>query len=539
MSLQLGIDLGSSHLRMCVTDNYKDQNAHVYSAPVNYRYDAKANWNYTQNSKDILEAVDICAKKLEIDLYDVVSCGIGATCSFVVCRREKNGNGKPNIRPYNDGIEDVIFWMDNTAIQQSKKINQACETYILNAMGGSFIPEMGIPKLLKFSEIVGEDTDNEYELIDLHRFLAYKLAQKYNWNTKYIINKSNDNGIGHDGELAGWRPEFYEKFLDLPPNIHIGPTNLINTNSNVFVKSYIDCYTSWFSVFKLLTPNSLFMVAGTSTCYLYMKENDVITTTNINRSIKGIWGPFTNLIDENKIVYEAGTSCSGKIIEHLFYWHPAASKELQNGSSTTQLINTLENIINHWETKNKKSYHENVRYKFYYGELNGNRTPYGDPKMTGEYIGETTDFSMDDLVDRYLCVLESLAFQTKVIIDQFEKLGRVNQLIVTGSQAKNKRLLKLISLLNNYMKIIIPKDDEELAGVKGACIIGNQHLRQDYQLSSEINAKEDSEDCKFESLQDLQAGDDSLFKLISTKYKIYIDMAGRQQKYRHMIDSIN
>ena len=185
------------------------------------------------------------------------------------------------------------------------------------------------------------------------------------------VNKPNTNGIAHDGELYGWNKTFYDQ-LNIP-NVTIGyNAEQVSTRNELFPgDSCIDCYASWFTTFdKKLANETLFAVAGTSTCFLHASSEH-------SGSIPGVWGPFTNILnnrnhngEEDKFsVFQAGISTSGKLIEHLFDTHPAAKKYGH------EIITAIEAEILKIEKVTGKSIHLSAKHVFMYGDLNGNRTP--------------------------------------------------------------------------------------------------------------------------------------------------------------------
>ncbi|CCK70735.1 Mpa43p KNAG_0F00660 [Huiozyma naganishii CBS 8797] len=523
----IGIDLGSSSVRVGIYSLHDDSLLGVFSKPVPYYYESNRTslWEYTQDSAEILTAIKECFDMADLQKYDVKSCGVAATCSLVLCER----SGDDTFQHCEGDSRNVVFWMDSMAKEETNSLNARCPQDILGHMGGGFIPEMGIPKLSRFLKSISDEPKGniQWEVFDLHKYVAYKLAQEYCWNTERLSNHPNSNGIGHDGELAGWSKSFYDKIVRLPPNVTIGcPKTIENEDSLVIVDSCIDCYSSWFSPLQSLNKNTLFLVAGTSTCYIYSPG-----TMKTETSVKGIWGPFTDILGANKVVYESGSSCSGKLIEHLFTSHPSA---ISLNLSTGQLISKLEEEINIWETQNATSIHFEACNNFLYGDLDGNRTPFGDPYMRGMFIGESPDTSFRDLLVKYVCILECLAFQTKLMVDNFEKLNSINELFICGSQAKNTRLLKLISLINDNALILVPKEKEDLMGVEGAYLLGKAGY-----LGTSVDLVPVSEPREYISVKYTNDSDKiqqtKLYKLLLTKYIIHLEMAEQQQRFRKMV----
>ncbi|CUS24358.1 LAQU0S15e02696g1_1 [Lachancea quebecensis] len=523
----LGIDLGSTAVRVGVYDLETDKLVDVVTRPVPYTN--QGGNRVTQGTEDIMSAVYGCIEDLNLSVECVLSCGVAATCSLAVFTKGESGLEPLDIYSVKqEPCQNVMFWMDSSATLECDVINETAGP-LKEFMGGSFIPEMGIPKLASII-MRFQSEEHELEVLDLHSYIAYQLALRYGWDNSRVINKPNENKIGHDGEVKGWDTSFYRDVLKLPENIKVGPIHALHTESPVRVASCIDCYSNWFSMCSSTPDNSLFMAAGTSTCYLY--------TNNKNKGcIPGVWGPFTNILDGSETkewsVYEAGQSTTGKLIEHLFETHPAARVYSTNRS---KLFSAIESTIEKLERESGESIHFKSKHMFTYGELQGNRTPYCDSSMSGMFIGETTDTSFYDLVLKYITILEFLAFQVKHIKECFK--AEIKDIRIAGSQAKNTRLLSLVSLVNDQIKIRIPAQRSDYMGVEGAYLLGKAAQKKtDIINLIDKRDKLQSHTVGLEPMK-LDAANLKLKKLLVTKYKIYLDMPKTQMRYRAMVDSV-
>lgn len=225
------------------------------------------------------------------------------------------------------------------------------------------------------------------------------------------------------------------------------------------------------------------------------------------------------------------------MIEHLF--KVTAARKIQR--SGEDIYEVLENSIQDIEKKNRKSIHILAKHMFFYGDYEGNRTPFADSQMRGSFIGESTDTSILNLTYKYVSMLEFLSFQTKLIIDTFQGQNsgaRIEELRVSGSQAKNGRLLSLISLVNDGIKIKRPNENIDLMGVMGAYMLGKSanEKKQIIDIIRERDANADSEE--FEPFGTYQLGNDCILlkRLLSVKYRIHLDMAKQQQQYHRLVD---
>ncbi|EHN00572.1 Mpa43p [Saccharomyces cerevisiae x Saccharomyces kudriavzevii VIN7] len=530
----IGIDVGSSSARVGIYNYDNDALLAMAQEPVPYYQDSsRTSWKFWQRSTEIIKALQKCLQKLKITEYNVKSCGVSATCSLAIFEKDKR-NG--SLIPY-PNEDNVIFWMDSSAIDECKQLNAECSQQLLDFLGGSFVPEMGIPKLKYFLNEYSHNQDKQFHIFDLHQYIAYELSHLYQWKNEVLLKRENNKMVGVDGEASGWSPSFYENIMHLPSNVIIGSNGATckKIASSAIVRSCIDSYASWFAVSSPHLETSLFMIAGTSTCYMY-------GTPITDIKIPGVWGPFDSVLDSNShfSVYAAGQSCTGKLIEHLFVTHPCAKEILKRGADIYQV---LERTIHDIEKQNGQSVHVLTKDIFFYGDYEGNRTPFADPRMKGSFIGETTDTSILNLIHKYICILEFLSFQTRLIIDTFKRqnIGMcIQELRISGSQAKNKRLLSLISLVNNGITINKPKDNIDLMGVRGAYLLAKS-ANEGKQIIDVIRERDTSDDNeKFEPLPEYQLLNDSslLRRLLWAKYRIHLDMAKQQQRYHKLIDEV-
>lgn len=530
----IGIDVGSSSARVGVYNYNNDALLGMAQEPVRYYHDSsKKSWKFWQKSTEIIKALQKCLQKLRITEYDVKSCGVSATCSLAIFERDRTSN---RLIPY-PNEENVIFWMDSSAVNECKWLNMECSQQLLDHLGGKFIPEMGIPKLKYFLDEYSHNQDKHFHIFDLHQYIAYELSRLYRWNIKGLLRGENLNGIGNDGEISGWSSSFYKNIIKIPFNVSIGPAGLVFEEkfSTIVVRSCIDSYASWFAVSSPHLETSLFMIAGTSSCYMY-------GTSVSNARIPGVWGPFNTILDNRDgfSVYAAGQSCTGKLIEHLFESHPCARKILKSGADIYQV---LEQTIHDIEKNNGVSIHILTKDMFFYGDYEGNRTPFADSRMKGSFIGESTDTSVLNLAYKYISTLEFLSFQAKLLIDTFQSQStdiRIQELRISGSQVRNERLLSLISLVNDGVTIIKPKDRVDMMGIKGAYVLAKS-AKEKKELADVIKERDITDDSEqFEPLAEYRLGNDSIpiKKLLCVKYHIHLDMAKQQKRYHKLVDQV-
>lgn len=538
VSYYAGCDVGSTEVRVGLLNEQGELQLHT-SEPISYHHSQIDSRFVTQSSTQIWAAFEKCWITLgsQVPRNSIKSIAFAATCSMVVMKQiDDELVPYPADYGFQDHDQNVVFWMDSRASEEAKKINNILrDDQVLKYYGGSFISEMGVPKVKYLIDHIPQQVLKDIVFFDLHDFLAFMFAQGgYCINTDFVASNSLSQRA-LDGGLKGWSASFLSKIgLDhlgkdgfkaigkVEPTaakhystIPLAGAAIAKSRSVSISQGVIDSYAGWIGSCGKDVQNSLTMVAGTSTCYL-------IGHKSIN-TIKGIWGPYEGIFPD-LYASEGGQSTTGKLLEHLFVTHPAYSKLLELGDD---VYKSLDDLIIKLEKESGESIHLVAKYCHFYGDLSGNRTPYGDSSMRGVFFGESVDTSINDLVLKYVTILEFLAFQTRQVVELME-VYEVQKIVICGSQGKNKRLVKLIADVVG-LPVEVSSVDPQLAGVKGAAYIGacgykGIPLLEVIRLFNKTG----------EVIQ--SAVDDNLDKLLNAKYRIMLDIAERQLLYNSWVD---
>lgn len=540
--LYAGVDVGSTAVRIGLLDA-QGELKYVEFSKIRYHVDERDDTFVTQSSRDIAAGMDICLARLQGRLETdemIVSIACAATCSLAAFK--KNGDDLVPVsvkREFDDNDQNVVFWMDSRARKQAQEINSILkDNKLLDYYGGSFIPEMAIPEVKYLIDNMPSLEDIVF--MDLHNYLTYRLLHKDGEYSDSITVSNSDTQRSIDGELQGWNADFLRTiglgtltvnnfqalytakkqtedigFHELP----LAGSRIGTTRNNIVVsQGIIDSYAGWIGASSSNIENTLTMVAGTSTCFIIGHGSKEVT-------IRGVWGPYEGIIS-GLYVSEAGQSTTGKLIEHLFETHPAFPAL----SKYNNAFDGLEIEIAKLENDQGENIHFITKYIYNYGELSGNRTPYGDSSMRGVFFGESVDTSVNDLVIKYISILEFLAFQTKQIVQLFKDSSvNIAKIVICGSQALNKRLVQLIADVTN-LPVAINKISPDLSGVRGAAYLGVAGLKG--KPLTEVISNFSREGAVL--LPDRR--DIAKEKLLSKKYDIVIDVAERQRTYKSWID---
>lgn len=172
--------------------------------------------------------------------------------------------------------------------------------------------------------------------------------------------------------------------------------------------------------------------------------------------------------------------------------------------------------------------------------------------MKGMITGLTLDDGLSDLAAKFNVTLEAIALQTRHIVDEMNSKGHViNSIYMSGSQAKNGPLMRLLATVLN-MPVIIPPQPSA-AVVLGSAMLGRfAHeisLRLPEGIHTQVDARKAAEQ-DGEKLWDVmtemtQPGVQVLprsdkfaekeRKLLDVKYRIFRESVEVQRKWRAMV----
>lgn len=174
------------------------------------------------------------------------------------------------------------------------------------------------------------------------------------------------------------------------------------------------------------TPNyeNVFcMISGTSTCHMVLNKKKCPTP--------GVWGPYFAAILPGYYLSEAGTTATGKLIDHVI----AQYYDEKVPSSMSQIIVSLNEQLKSTDFDHRNSLIVNPAF-------HGNRSPVANPNLKGAIIGFTLEKT--SLLDLYVATVEALAYETRYIIEEIEKSSKpIEKIIVSGGLAKNELYLQL------------------------------------------------------------------------------------------------
>lgn len=502
----VGIDVGTGSARACVIDT----NGIILGLSERPIKRAELKPNYiTQSSTEIWNAICFCVKhavrEAGIDPSDVFGIGFDATCSLVVLR--ESTNEPVGVGPdFTDNSQNIVLWMDHRAVDETIAINSTGDKS-LKYVGGQMSIEMELPKMkwLKHNLPGGIEDCKFYDLAD---FLTHRATDSECRSYCSVVCKQGFVPPGVDNSETGWSKEFLES-LDLPELVEDNFRRLggipgkngkflcagdivgkltekaaeeLGLSTDCVVGSgVIDAYAGWIGTvaaeidvpdYSDQKDNSigvacgrLAAVAGTSTCHIAMTKDPCF--------VRGVWGPYKDVIAPGYWLAEGGQSCTGALLAHVLATHPAHSElvhlaETDNLSKFDYLNSVLETLR---VEKGARSVVSLAKDIFYYGDFHGNRSPIADPNMRASIIGQSMDTSVQDLALQYFGACEFIAQQTRQIIEEMEKSGhRISYIFMSGGQCRNGLLMRLLADCTGK-RVIIPRYIDA-AVVFGSALLG-------------------------------------------------------------------
>lgn len=363
----------------------------------------------------------------------------------------------------------VKLWKHHAAQPQADKINALAKKKNqpwLKRYGGVISSEWMLPKVM---EILEEDSEVYHET-------AY-FMEAVDWLTSLLTGSLQRSSCttGFKGiwnkESGYLEPEFLRELHPQLKNIYedklSGKITPIGKRAGVLTAEFsqrigleegtpiamgmIDAHAG-VPGSGVTSSNKMVMVMGTSTCHMLLSNHE--------QFVDGISGVVENGIIPNLFAYEAGQAAVGDI----FAWFtkenvPAYVKE--NADK---------------ENKSIHEYFETLASKLNPGSNgllaldwhNGCRTPLVDANLSGALIGLTLSTKPEEI---YRSLLESTAYGTKMVIEQFQKKGiEISELVACGGLPRRNKLLMQIYADVTGMPIKITNNT--LTSAVGSAIYG-------------------------------------------------------------------
>jgi len=334
------------------------------------------------------------------------------------------------------------LWKHHAAQRIADRMNRVAEKTgmsFLSRYGGKVSSEWYFPKLIQIFEEDREVYDNTYAFVEATDWIVWYLTGKECRNSctaGYKALWSPHDGLPAPEYFAAVNPDFESpsdklgsKFYPLGTKAGTLVPAIANTlglsSQCAVAVGNVDAMVSVPSV-GVQGPGTMVMVMGTSICHLTVSQSET--------RVQGITGVVKDGVLPGLYGYEAGQAAVGD----MFAWftkHFVTTEYIEKAKA--QRITVYELL-------------EELASTFKPGETgllaldwwNGNRSILADADLTGVTIGFTLATRPEEI---YRALLESTAFGTRKIIDNFRAVGiHIEQLVACGGLSFRSPLLMQI-----------------------------------------------------------------------------------------------
>ncbi|EAU82451.2 ribitol kinase [Coprinopsis cinerea okayama7 len=548
--------------------------------------------------------------------------GFDATCSLAVTDVDGKGvtvTQGPDLGSY--GERDIILWADHRAEKEAETIN-ATGSVVLDYVGGKISLEMEIPKILWLKNNMSPELFSRCQFFDLPDYLTYRATGSKSRSCcsltckcSYVSLAARAVKDGHtapspvdrDDSKSGWDDQFFQTIgLGELVERGYGQIGAVDENGERVLtagmpvgsglskdaarelglregtpvgSALIDAYAGWLGTVgarcldaegrKEESPkldeakHRIAVVAGTSTCHIVM--DPIFPGWWMNEGGQSSTGQASEKTDALK----NGKLTVCQLIEHIITTHPAYPElKEQAKASGSNIYEVLHKKLESLRVeKGAGSYTELTKELHLYPDFHGNRSPIADSRMKGSIVGLDLDTSLSSLALLYHATLTAIALQTRSIIDTLNSKGhQIDKLYVSGSQAKNPILMKLLADAchgsSGVVKgVVITSSDSDTqsnnggkqsgvsAVVLGAAMLGR--MAHEVVAASLSGKKSDHE--KVASLlwgimaemtpegvfiEAMKGTSETERKLLEVKYEIFLETVKLQRKWRDAVDAV-
>ncbi|MBO5878961.1 MAG: ribulokinase [Clostridia bacterium] len=407
-------------------------------------------------------------KKANIDPCDVIGIGIDFTASTVfpidetgtpLCESEKYNN-EPHAY--------VKLWKHGTATEEADDITELAKSrgeYWIGKYGGKISAELMLPKILETARKCPELYRDTHTFIEAGDWINLVLTGEDRRSPAFAGYK-----IMWDAENGYPKNDFF-KALD-PILDNIAGTKLPNNVCKSITESggklnkrgseitglcegtqvalaMIDAHASMAGL-GVVGSGDIVLIIGTSTCH--------ILNSSEKRDVKGISGYVKDGIFPGIYTYEAGQSGVGD----MFAWFVKNSVPAAYQSEADEKGVNIHTLLTE-KARELKIGESGITVLDWFS---GNRSILSNSALTGLIFGLNLQTKPEEI---YRAMLESTAFGTRVILEQYEKYGiTISNVTATGGIANKNNLMMQIyaDVLGKDIKIA----STALSGALGSAI---------------------------------------------------------------------
>lgn len=344
----------------------------------------------------------------------------------------------------------AMLWMDARSADEAIAINNTHHE-ILQYCGGEVSSEWIIPKIMWIKKNNKKLYVRTYKMVEQLDWINFMLSGKWvtsKCNATCKWNYLDIKGGWQDGYYKAIGFEDYEDKLVLDVKSVGEPIGTILpdlaekfglSRDVTLVQGGIDAHIAVLGL-GVATGNKIGTIMGTSFVHLAFAKEASFQ--------KGIWGPYHNAVLPDHWLLEGGQISAGGIVK----WF--------NKVFNVQAENPFD-LMSQEAEKVAIGAEGIVALDFF----QGNRTPYKNLKAKGAFYGLSLKHTRAEI---FRAILESVAFGTKNIIDNFNSQGcGIDSMVVCGGITKDEVWLKIIA---DAVGIPIIITENSQVGALGCCI---------------------------------------------------------------------
>ncbi|EOD41947.1 hypothetical protein EMIHUDRAFT_60950 [Emiliania huxleyi CCMP1516] len=557
----IGVDVGTGSARAGVVDVRDGTLLGVHKQDITM-------WNplpehYEQSSEDIWAAVCNCVRgalsAAGATADEVCGVAFDATCSLVLLDSEGAPVGIDPTVP-DEARRNVIVWMDHRSEEQAARINRGGHARLAN-VGGAVSPEMEVPKLLWLRDEMphafhaAATAEGGGKALDLADFLAYAATDgsQHARSLCTVVCKWNYDAspAGGGPEVAraplcatGWDRSFFESVGRplgegdlpeaaigkdvLPPGAAlgggVGPSAAealgLRPGTPVGV-GMIDAHAGGVGSLGAALPREAGGgEGGTSTCHMASSHEPVF--------VRGVWGPYYGAMFPSFNLNEGGQSAAGAFLDFVIASHPAGAAAIAAADAAGEPVAARLNRRRGLAAARRVPLPTLASDVHVTPDVNGNRSPLADPAMRAPHLALRS--RPDELAVVYLAAVQSLAYQTRQIVEAMQAAGHptIGRVFVCGGLSKNP--LYVSSHADALrLPLHIPTNDE--AVLLGAAVLaataGGAHASVSEAAAAMTSVGR--------TVRPAEEGEVAAYH--ARKYAVFLKMTEDQREYREMMAS--
>ena len=215
--------------------------------------------------------------------------------------------------------------------------------------------------------------------------------------------------------------------------------------------------------------------------------------------------------------------------------HPAYPrlKQMSHEQNTT-VYDVLNNFLADLSSQQNIDVSKLTRSVHVYPDFHGNRSPLADSQMTGAICGLRFDSSLENLAVLYLACIQSLAYQTRHIVQVMNTHEcKFRVLTIIGGLATNKLYCQLQSDITG-LPVLVCNEKSDSVVLLGSAILGASNSNEFGRVSFDELLKRFGQSTAVH----LVTPSEKLKSYHEAKYKIYLKMIDDQLYYRNLMQEV-